>query len=536
MSGQVQVNQTAFVGTLVSPIKRTAQSLATSEAPTRAPRTATSSTRPLRARSLEVSERSRLFLAGSRRWVTSPAAQLRPSSFRVTMSAASLAPGPLPEPLRARDGGFTQESVFVRLPAILERLLKENPQYSAEVVSHIRQIEAEILGTAGEGVRFVRADGGPDLEEWREWVEPHEGRPWSEVPWFFAETYMYRRILEATGYYRKGAPLQGRDPFEPHKRQALLADLPAIRQAARATVELMQQAEAGGGPQQAAFLALLETALWGNRVDLSVRPEGGQRGCAGALVEARPDLMIVDDSPQVWEHVRGLRGARIDFVIDNAGFELATDMLLAAYLLASGIAASVVFHTKASPLFVSDALSATSCPPSPAPAPRPRRRRGARRGGAVRGRRGTLDRLASDEEPSVRALAARIREASEIDGGGLVLREDRFWCSPLPMWEMPEGVRGELGRAALVLVKGDANYRRLGGDRHWPHETPLQAVVAPYAPAPLAALRTNKSGTICAGPAARDRIAAAKAAAGDKWLTDGTYGLIQFVDVRPAAR
>jgi hypothetical protein len=43
-----------------------------------------------------------------------------------------------------------------------------------------------------------------------------------------------------------------------------------------------------------------------------------------------------------------------------------------------------------------------------------------------------------------------------------------------------------------VLIKGDANYRRLVGDRRWPASTPMEGLTG-YFPAPFAVLRTMKS-------------------------------------------
>lgn len=51
----------------------------------------------------------------------------------------------------------------------------------------------------------------------------------------------------------------------------------------------------------------------------------------------------------------------------------------------------------------------------------------------------------------------------------------------------------ELGdESSMVFVKGDANYRRLIGDRLWPTDTPFPDV-AGYFPARLCALRTLKA-------------------------------------------
>ena len=43
-----------------------------------------------------------------------------------------------------------------------------------------------------------------------------------------------------------------------------------------------------------------------------------------------------------------------------------------------------------------------------------------------------------------------------------------------PMWAQPASLRSDLKQnSALVVVKGDANYRRMLGDRPWPFDAPF---------------------------------------------------------------
>jgi hypothetical protein len=79
---------------------------------------------------------------------------------------------------------------------------------------------------------------------------------------------------------------------------------------------------------------------------------------------------------------------------------------------------------------------------------------------------------------------------------------------------------------ALAVFKGDANYRRLLGDAHWPHATPFARVVGGHAPAPVLALRTCKAGLVVGlAPEAAARAAAERPA---DWLTSGTFAVAQL--------
>jgi hypothetical protein len=90
---------------------------------------------------------------------------------------------------------------------------------------------------------------------------------------------------------------------------------------------------------------------------------------------------------------------------------------------------------------------------------------------------------------------------------------------------MPESLRQELAPSHLIISKGDANYRRLLGDAHWPFTTPF-ADITSYLPAPLLALRTAKS-EVVAGlrPGQPERLFEVD----PNWLINGRWGLIQFV-------
>ena len=105
----------------------------------------------------------------------------------------------------------------------------------------------------------------------------------------------------------------------------------------------------------------------------------------------------------------------------------------------------------------------------------------------------------------------------------LRLQPDPFWNSPYFFWELPQHLQAELAQAHLVIIKGDANYRRLLGDSRWPTTVPIAAAV-PYLPAPFVALRTMKSDPVVGlQPGQADRLDQVD----PDWRVNGKRGMIQ---------
>lgn len=248
-----------------------------------------------------------------------------------------------PPPLRGADpDSFAHHTVKNRWPRIAQRVIDEN-DFPSSVDRRIRALIDELPdGT----VRPIEDDGAPDVALWADWIAPFAGQSWLEIPWFAGETYFYRRILEATGYFRSG-PTAGDDPFMHQKQQG-------FAQAITATQKLC--ASLSDEPDRQAVQDAMHAALWGNQADLSM----------WAATEGRPDHffstgrakehVLIDDTEAA---IDGLDPpVRIDIIADNTGFELIADLVLIDRLLASRTAETVVVHLKPHPTFVSDALIA----------------------------------------------------------------------------------------------------------------------------------------------------------------------------------
>ena len=158
---------------------------------------------------------------------------------------------PLPDHLRGNETGtFTEDSVVRRLPEIALRTIDDN-----DLEGHYRQRVEQLAVEIGQGVvTHLEEPEAPDYLEWQGYVDLYEGLAWVDAPWFFVETYFYRRLLAATGYSQPG-PRRGVDPFTRQKHTALEG---ALGLAGRLGVYLTD------------VEALLGASLWANRVDLSL--------------------------------------------------------------------------------------------------------------------------------------------------------------------------------------------------------------------------------------------------------------------------
>lgn len=411
---------------------------------------------------------------------------------------------PLPEPLRGLEvGTFTYFSIVERLPEIARRNIGENA-YPPAVRAAIEQLIAEIPDAP---LRPLIDRHAPDTADWQGYLARYAGQNWLEVPWFLAEEYFYRRILEATGYFEPGEGYL-RDPFAYQKEQALLTSQGALEGMA-----------AVPDYSEATLASLIHLSLWANQADLSLWPVGGEERPGHAEVEEARAHLLVDETEQVLAHLRGRKGLRLDFVIDNAGFEFVCDLRLVDFLLASGTAGVVYLHLKSHPTFVSDAMvvnvGETIDFLAAGEGDRTRRHggHGEEEGGEIE--------LAG--QAVVRGLGERLR--GYVADGRLRPVDHLFWTSPLPGWEMPASLREALAPSHLIISKGDANYRRLLGDAHWLFTTPFADIVS-YMPAPLLALRTAKS-EVVAGlrPGQPERLFEQDR----DWLVNGRWGVIQFV-------
>lgn len=221
------------------------------------------------------------------------------------------------------------------------------------------------------------------------------------------------------------------------------------------------------------FTEMCEICLWGNATDLSLLTsltyEDIQKLQGSDARKTAEKNILVNDLPAAYEVLKKVQKTndkperRVDIVLDNAGFELFVDLILAGYLLSAGLATQVVLHPKPIPWFVSDVLptdfaallNALADPQLFYTTP------------------SDEDKLAGREpkvlsEEEVSELSFLFEHWSGFhENGQLLIRPNRYWTSAGSYWRLPKlepDLYHDLTQSELVIFKGDLNYRKLTGD------------------------------------------------------------------------
>ncbi|CAG8457765.1 5828_t:CDS:2 [Ambispora gerdemannii] len=372
-------------------------------------------------------------------------------------------------------------------------------------------------------------DGESDVLMWHNVFNTYfHDKTWYSATWLFTECYLYRLVHSAfakTKYWRNY------DPFARQKEETFKASFVAVSELAKRINELtnglLSSSSASSTEEEEqerrriVFHELAQVCLWGNATDLSLLTnlsgddvEKLQRGGRGteALKESEKNI-LANDLDRVWEEkLKNLRNGRIDFVLDNAGFELYVDMVFADWLIQAGYASEIHFHAKRIPWFVSDTTPAD-----------------------FHWLLSAISNLSSSFSTQQQSDLTRLstRWSSYLENKRWILHTHQFWTSPYAYWHLPDeapDLFADICKADLVLLKGDLNYRKLVYDCKWEFTTPFVVAIGPLAtiegvPAILA-LRTCKADVIVGLPAGVEEKM--EASGETNWLYSGKYAVVQY--------
>lgn len=199
--------------------------------------------------------------------------------------------------------------------------------------------------------------------------------------------------------------------------------------------------------------------------------------------------------------IAGAKSCTVDIVLDNAGYELFTDFVLADFILHYKLANKIRFHCKAIPWFISDVLT--------------------------RDFHWTIEQLACQNVMKSACFGKRLKQYI-IDDRFELQPTEFFWTSPYEFQAMPKiapNLYANLSNAHLVIFKGDLNYRKLLADLNWPFDTNFIDVLGDFRPTNLCTLRTVKADIIC-------ELSSKKANElfnlDHMWMETGKYGVLHF--------
>lgn len=384
----------------------------------------------------------------------------------------------LPERISAATSRFAAFTFEKRFPFIIHQIKTDN-QLTASQEAELDKLEKEIK----DGVVPRRQDVfyPEDWSFWEKFLTTRAGKSYVEIPFYEAEAYIYYRIIRIMDYGHSGL-----DPFEKLKSDGLKDHRGFVETLAK---EHMQRSAIFDADY---FTSLLNASLWANSADLS------QLETNDALTNsAFREKLVINDADKLNTLIAASPAKEVDFVADNAGIELVSDLFLMDYLLNTCRVSRVNLHLKKYPIFVSDATIPDVL--------------------------SHLEILRGFQTQPILQFIDRLE--SYRQQGRLNLRSHSFWNSPCHFTELPEGITQGFDEHTLLIIKGDANYRRLFEDRHWSYTTPVANKLA-YLDRPCCSIRTLKSEIILG---LSDNKVESLFSEDKNWLTNGRYGLIMVL-------
>ena len=273
------------------------------------------------------------------------------------------------------------------------------------------------------------------------------------------------------------------DVFAKQKMSTFKSSRPAVIELAAKYKELVLQLESDATSKKSKdeleeaermlFTEMCEICLWGNATDLSLLTsltyEDIQKLQGSDARKASEKNIIANGLPAAYEALKDAQNSRpsqdrrVDIVLDNAGFELFVDLILAGYLLSAKLATTVVLHPKSIPWFVSDVLpgdfaallNTLADPQAFYSTPSDDEKHSEK----------TPQPLSEKEVDELSFLFDRW--SSLHQEGQLIIRPNRFWTHAGSYWRLPKvepRLFEDLQESELVIFKGDLNYRKLTCD------------------------------------------------------------------------
>lgn len=378
--------------------------------------------------------------------------------------------------MTSEKGTFARQTIEELKANIVDRVLAD-----FDYTPQIRKDMLELRASLTQGTIQPLQEKTSDKPIWDEDIQPWLGESWLAIPWLLAETYFYRRLLEAVQYFQPG-PWREKDPYRKMKTTEILQAFPLFAK---------EHENRQFKPTFEDFSISFHNALWGNRADLS-NLQHFENDTDNHL-----HTVIRDDTQAVFDLI-AKKPANIAYFFDNIGRELFFDLAFIHYLLESGLAQNITFYLKNQPYFVSDAMPEDLDY--------------------------ILGVLESSSTPETHKLAVDL--LAWIKSGVITVEAPPVLATSREFHRLPDSLRRQLESFDIAILKGDANYRRLIGDWHWDPTTPFEEAAA-YFPTSVVSLRTTKAELVVG--LSQEQFDDLQQNAESDWMFNGERGMISFM-------
>ena len=368
---------------------------------------------------------------------------------------------------------FANLTVINRLPGIV-RSVAQNNSLDAETAGRLEQLirtmpEYPLEPLPETSDINIRINGEIRKNMYR----------WNEAPFIFVENYLYHLLSEIMDFKNNR-----NDYFSFKKNEDVIINKNTI------VKHIQNFDELTANKYEDALGNILHLNIFGNKADLSQLSD---------LRNGKLRLLI-DDTEKAVNVFRAAK--RVDIILDNSGEELFFDILLAYFLLSKTETEEIGLHFKTIPYFVSDALKTDFY--------------------------FLLREISTNEHGSI--FSDTIHQY--IKSGKLLLYDDSYWNDTDDFRNMPERIRTVFVESDLIVFKGDLNYRKLVGDRHWDFSAKTADIIS-YIKKNSLIVRILKSEVITglnADPK-NPLMNTIPDLHNKTWMYNGEYGIIQLCTV-----
>ncbi|XP_034650977.1 damage-control phosphatase ARMT1 [Drosophila subobscura] len=402
-----------------------------------------------------------------------------------------------------------------RLPVILTNVIDTLTKDKSELVEQFGEEAREelkiIIGLISRLKYELQTDKPfqafageePDRALWNKFLSllPDEERTFFRSCCLYSECYMHRKLysfVENSIFLR---PYDFHVKIKEHSLTSCIDDVLSLTKYTRRTDKSLE-----------IFGELLRINLWSNCNDAprdletpAPPPSPFNKNVLEDVIAA-DEYILANQEAQIWQCLdnrKQNKPSQVDFILDNAGYELFTDFILAEYMIEKGLATKVCFHVKAHPWFVTDVTA--------------------------RDFKWTLEYLSQHPDYIISLIGKKFLQFLE-EGKFELAHISHFWTCPYPFYRMREAdpdLYSSLQQSKLIVFKGDLNYRKLLQDVCWDSTQDMNTCLRGFLPSNMCAIRRVKAEVICGLP---EGVSETQSRKDPHWMISGIFGVIQFVD------